>query len=195
MRLILASTSIYRRQLLERLGLAFDVQAPETDETPAPGERPAALARRLALAKASAVAALAGDAVVIGSDQVATLDGRQPLGKPGNFDRARDQLLAASGRTMSFHTAFAVVAPGRAPQVDCVDIAVRFRSLTLAEIERYLQLEAPFDCAGAAKSEGLGITLLESMTTTDPTALIGLPLIRVAAALRAVGIDPLAPPP
>ena len=194
-RLVLASTSPYRRELLGRLRLPFDVMSPDVDETPVPGETPAPLASRLALAKASAVARLAPSAVVIGSDQVATLDGREPLGKPGDAERARRQLRAASGRTMRFHTAFAVVSPARDPIVETVVIEVRFRTLGDAEIDRYLTLEQPFDCAGSARSEGLGIALLESMTTDDPTALIGLPLIRVAAALRAVGLDPLADAP
>ncbi|MGE0314841.1 MAG: nucleoside triphosphate pyrophosphatase [Lautropia sp.] len=195
MRLILASTSPYRRTLLSRLMLDFDVEDPAADETPAPGEAPLALARRLALAKAQSVAGRRAGCVVIGSDQVATLDQRTPIGKPGNADRARRQLLDASGRTMWFHTAFAVVAPGREPIVESVPVEVRFRPLDPAHVDRYLALEAPFDCAGSAKSEGLGVALLEEIRTTDQTALVGLPLIRLAAALRAVGIDPLAPAP
>lgn len=190
-RLILASTSTYRHELLSRLRLPFEVRSPGVDETPAADERPAELASRLALAKARSVFIAEPDAVVIGSDQVASLDGREPIGKPGDFDRARLQLQAASGRTMRFHTAFAVLAPRHAEKVETVVIDVRFRTLTDAEIDRYLTLDQPFDCAGAARSEGLGIALLEAMTTEDPTALIGLPLIRVAAALRAVGLDPL----
>lgn len=193
MRLILASTSPYRRELLARLGRPFEVVAPGVDETPGPDERPAALAARLALAKARAVAATAPDAVVIGSDQVATLDDAQPLGKPGTAERARQQLQAASGRTMRFHTAVAVVAPERDPIETLATIEVRFRVLSDQQIERYLALEQPFDCAGAARSEGLGIALLERITADDPTALVGLPLIRVAAALRSVGLDPLGP--
>jgi septum formation protein len=194
MHLILASTSIYRRQLLARLGLPFETRAPGVDEAPLAGEAPAAQAARLARAKARAVAddaRVARAAVVIGSDQVATLDGIEPLGKPGTFERARRQLQAASGRTMQFHTSFAVIAPGTAVIEETVTIVVRFRRLDDDEIDRYLALEQPFDCAGAARSEGLGIALLESIVTDDPTALIGLPLIRVAAALRAVGLDPL----
>ncbi len=195
MRLILASTSPYRRELLGRLGLPFEVVAPGVDETPAGGERPRALAERLALAKAQAVALVQGGrSVVIGSDQVATLDDIEPIGKPGDAQRARRQLQAASGRTMRFHTAFAVVATDRAPIRELVTIDVRFRPLSDAEIDGYLAREQPFDCAGAARSEGLGITLLESIRAEDPTALVGLPLIRVAAALRAVGLDPLAAP-
>ena len=194
MRLILASSSIYRRQLLARLGLPFETLTPAVDETPVAGEPPAALATRLARAKARTVAAdttVAGPAVVIGSDQVATLDDIEPLGKPGTFERARRQLQAASGRTMRFYTAFAVIAPGTAVIEETVSIVVRFRQLDDDEIDHYLALEQPFDCAGAARSEGLGIALLESIVTDDPTALIGLPLIRVAAALRTVGLDPL----
>ncbi len=192
-RLILASTSPYRRELLARLRLPFDVRAPDTDETPAPDETPAELAHRLALAKAASVARHEPAAVIIGSDQVASLDGREPIGKPGTAERARRQLRAASGRMMRFHTAFAVLAPGHEAIVETVLIDVRFRHLDDAAIDRYLELDQPFDCAGSARSEGLGIALLESMTTDDPTALIGLPLIRVAAALRSVGIDPLGP--
>ena len=192
-RLILASTSTYRRDLLARLRLPFEVRSPDADETPAPGEPPAGLASRLALAKARSIFTAEPDAVVIGSDQVATLDGCEPIGKPGSFERAREQLRAASGRTMRFHTAFAVLAPRHAPIEETAVIDVRFRTLSDDEIDRYLTLDEPFDCAGAARSEGLGIALLEAMRTDDPTALIGLPLIRVAAALRAVGLDPLGP--
>lgn len=192
-RLILASTSPYRRELLARLRLPFEVRSPDVDETPLAAERPAALARRLALAKAQAVFATTPTAVVIGSDQVATLDGSEAIGKPGDVERARRQLRAASGRTMYFHTAFAVLAPQRPPIVEIVDVEVRFRALADDEIDRYLALDRPFDCAGAARSEGLGIALLEAMRTDDPTALIGLPLIRVAAVLRSVGLDPLGP--
>lgn len=192
MRLILASTSRYRRELLSRLRIDFEVDDPQIDETPLADEAPLQLALRLALAKAQAVAARHPEAVVIGSDQVATLDQRTPIGKPGDAARARRQLQEASGRSLWFHTAFAVIAPARKPIVESVPIEVRFRTLDSNEIDRYLELEAPFDCAGSAKSEGLGIALLEEIRTADQTALIGLPLIRVTAALRAVGIDPLA---
>ena len=192
MRLILASSSPYRRELLARLRLDFDVESPDVDETPQAGESPLDLAMRLALAKARRVASRHPDAVVIGSDQVATLDGQTPIGKPGDAIRARRQLLEVSGRTLWFHTAYAVIAPGREPIVGSEPIEVRFRSLKEAEIDRYLELEAPYDCAGSAKSEGLGIVLLDEIRTTDQTALVGLPLIRVAAALRALGIDPIA---
>ncbi|MDH0863277.1 Maf family nucleotide pyrophosphatase [Mitsuaria sp. GD03876] len=187
--LILGSTSRYRRDLLERLRVPFDVASPEVDETPQPGESPAALARRLALAKARAVAARFPEALVIGADQVADLDG-QPLGKPGTHERAVEQLRAMRGRTVVFQTALAVVcaASGFAAE-DLAPVRVRFRALSDAEIERYLRAEQPYDCAGSAKAEGLGIALLEAIESDDPTALIGLPLIRTAALLRRGGLD------
>ncbi|KTT20933.1 Maf family nucleotide pyrophosphatase [Pseudacidovorax intermedius] len=186
---ILGSTSRYRRELLSRLHLPFDVQAPEVDETPRPGEAPAALAARLALAKAQAVAARFPEAVVIGSDQVADLDG-EPLGKPGDHARATAQLQRMRGRTLVFQTALAVVckATGFAQQ-DLAPVRVVFRNLSDAAIEHYLRTEQPYDCAGSAKSEGLGIALLESIDSDDPTALIGLPLIRTCRLLRAAGVD------
>ena len=191
--LILASTSRYRRELLERLRLPFQVMPPEVDETPQTDEGPAALAQRLALAKARAVAALEPDAVVIGSDQVADLDGT-PVGKPGTHDRAVAQLRSMSGRSVVFQTAVAVVCEARGyADVALVPITVRFRTLTDAEIEHYLRAETPYDCAGSAKSEALGIALLEAIESDDPSALVGLPLIRTCALLRAAGIDPLAP--
>ena len=191
--LILASTSRYRRELLERLRLPFEVQSPEVDETPLAGELPAALAQRLAFAKAKAVAAQHADAVVIGADQVADLDGK-PIGKPGSHERATEQLRLMRGRRVIFHTAVAVVceATGFAGSV-LSPVSVRFRQLTDAEIEHYLHLEQPYDCAGSAKAEGLGITLLDAIDSDDPTALIGLPLIRTSALLRQAGIDPLQP--
>jgi len=190
--LILASTSPYRRELLERLRLPFTVHAPDTDETPQPGELPAALACRLALAKAHAVAQQHPAAVVIGSDQVADLDGT-PIGKPGTHARAVAQLRLMSGRTVVFQTAVAVVciASGFAEQA-LAAVRVQFRDLSDAEIERYLQAEKPYDCAGSAKSEGLGISLLTAIESDDPTALIGLPLMRTCALLRRAGIDVLA---
>jgi septum formation protein len=193
-RLILASTSRYRRELLERLRLPFEVRAPQVDETPRPGEAAAALAQRLARAKAEAVAAAeAGDAVVIGSDQVAELDGA-PIGKPHTHERARVQLRSMSGRQVMFHTAVAVVRAQRSfAGLALAPVTVRFRTLSEHEIERYLQLEQPYDCAGSAKSEGLGIALLDAIESDDPTALIGLPLMRTCALLRAAGLDPLAP--
>jgi septum formation protein len=183
--LILASTSRYRRELLQRLRLPFDVLSPEVDETPLAGEPPAQLAERLALAKAQAVATLHPGAWVIGSDQVADLDGR-PIGKPGTHERAVAQLQAMRGRAVVFQTAVAVVAPGFA-EVERVPVTVRLRNLSDAEIERYLRLEQPYDCAGSAKSEGLGISLLDAIESNDPTALIGLPLIATTRLLRASG--------
>ena len=191
--LVLASTSRYRRELLQRLRLPFDVQAPEVDETALDGEAPAALALRLALAKAQAVASQRPSAVVIGSDQVCDLDGAA-IGKPGSHARATAQLRQLSGRTAVFQTAVAVVRldTGYA-QVLLAPVTVRFRALGDAEIERYLRLEEPYDCAGSAKCETLGIALLEAIESDDPTALIGLPLIQTCALLRAAGVDPLRP--
>lgn len=187
--LILGSTSPYRRELLARLRLPFDVAAPDVDETPQPGEPPHALACRLALAKAKTVAARFPAALVIGSDQVADLDG-QPLGKPGNHARAVAQLRQMRGRTVVFQTAVAVVCRDTGfAEVDLAPVRVKFRELTDAEIEAYLRAETPYDCAGSAKSEGLGITLLESIENDDPTALVGLPLIRTARLLRAAGLQ------
>jgi septum formation protein len=190
--LILASTSRYRRELLERLRLPFQVLAPGVDEAPLPGEAPAALARRLALAKAQAVARLHPQAVVIGSDQVADLDGHS-LGKPGTHDKAVAQLRLMRGHSVVFQTAVAVVcqAQGYADE-RLAEVRVRFRDLSDAEIENYLRAEQPYDCAGSAKSEGLGIALLQAIDSDDPTALIGLPLIRTCELLRAAGIDLLA---
>ena len=186
--LVLASTSRYRRELLQRLGLDFTVQAPEVDETPAASEAPRALALRLALAKAQAVAAMHPEAVVIGSDQVADLAG-EPLGKPGTHARATLQLQRMRGQRVVFQTAVAVVcqATGFA-QVDLAPVEVQFRALNDHEIERYLLAEQPYDCAGSAKSEGLGISLLDAIHNDDPTALIGLPLIRTCRLLRAAGL-------
>ncbi len=191
--LILASTSRYRRELLERLRLPFSVAAPEVDESPLPGEVPRATAARLALAKARTVAAKHPDAVVIGSDQVAELDGA-PIGKPGSHARAVAQLRAMSGRTVLFHTAVAVVRLSSRYSAEAVAaVTVQVRQLDAAEIEHYLLTEQPYDCAGSAKSETLGIALLESIDSDDPTALVGLPLIRTCALLRAAGLDPLRP--
>ena len=189
--LVLGSTSRYRRELLQRLGLPFTVAAPDVDETPLQGEAPRALALRLALAKAHAVAAQHPDAVVIGSDQVADLRG-QPLGKPGTHERASAQLQRMSGETVIFQTAVAVVCAATGfEQVDLAPVEVRFRTLKGDEIERYLHAEQPYDCAGSAKSEGLGIALLASIENDDPTALVGLPLIRTCRMIRAAGIQVL----
>ena len=186
--LVLGSTSRYRRELLQRLGLPFTVAAPDVDETPLQGEAPRALALRLALAKAHAVAAQHPDAVVIGSDQVADLHG-QPLGKPGTHKRASAQLQRMSGETVIFQTAVAVVCAATGfEQVDLAPVEVRFRTLKGDEIERYLHAEQPYDCAGSAKSEGLGISLLDAILSDDPTALVGLPLIRTCRMLRAAGL-------
>ena len=186
--LILGSTSRYRRELLQRLHLPFEVVAPDVDETPFPGEAPSALALRLALAKAHAVAQRHPNAVVIGSDQVADLAG-EPLGKPGTHERAVAQLQRMRGQTVVFQTALAVVclATGFAQQ-DLAPVRVRFRDLSDAEIDRYLRIEQPYDCAGSAKSEGLGIALLDAIDSDDPTALVGLPLIRTCRLLRAAGV-------
>ena len=187
--LILGSTSRYRRELLERLRVPFDVVNPDVDETPLPGEAPQALATRLALAKAKAVAALHPNAVVIGSDQVADLNG-EPLGKPGTHERAVVQLQRMRGQTVIFQTAVSVVCQASGfEQTELAQIKVRFRELSDAEIEAYLRAEEPYDCAGSAKSEGLGIALLDAIDNDDPTALIGLPMIRTARLLRAAGID------
>ena len=190
-RLILGSTSRYRRELLARLRLPFDVVAPDVDESPRAGETPSALACRLALEKARAVASQHPAAVVIGADQVAELDG-QAIGKPGTHANAVAQLRRLSGRRVVFHTALAVVrADIGFEQSGLAPVRVQFRVLSDAEIERYLRLEQPYDCAGSAKCETLGIALLESIESDDPTALVGLPLIRTAILLRAAGIDPL----
>lgn len=191
--LVLGSTSVYRRELLSRLKLPFEVQAPHVDETAQSGETPAALARRLALAKALAVASTRPEAIVIGSDQVADLEG-QALGKPGDHERATLQLRLMRGQCVLFHTAVAVVcaATGFA-QIEVAVVRARFRHLGDSEIEAYLRAEQPYDCAGSAKCEGLGIALLDAIDSDDPTALIGLPLIRTCQLLRAVGLDPLLP--
>lgn len=187
-RLVLASTSPYRRELLARLRLPFDVARPGTDETPLPGEAPAALAQRLATAKAAAVAATEPDAWVLGSDQVAELDGA-PLGKPGSRARALSQLQSMSGRAIAFRTGVCLAhADGRSSTV-LDTTTVRFRELTDDEIARYVDAEQPFDSAGSFKSEGLGIALFEAIESQDPTALIGLPLIATAQLLRDAGFQ------
>lgn len=192
--LILGSTSPYRRELLARLRLPFEIASPQVDETPVPEESPRDLACRLALAKARAVAARFPTAVVIGSDQVADMDG-EPLGKPGTHERAVAQLRRMRGRTVVFQTAVAVVCQESGfEQTELAQVRVRFRDLSDAEIEAYLLAETPYDCAGSAKSEGLGIALLASIENDDPTALIGLPLIRTAKLLRAAGLPLLVKP-
>jgi len=186
--LILGSTSPYRRELLQRLRLPFEVASPHVDETPDPGESPQGLAERLAMAKAQAVALKYPHAVVIGSDQVADLDG-EPLGKPGNHANAVRQLQRMRGRMVVFQTAVAVVCheTGFAEQA-LAQVKVKFRQISDQAIEDYLQAEQPYDCAGSAKSEGLGIALLHSIENQDPTALVGLPLIQTCHLLRAAGI-------
>ncbi len=186
--LVLGSTSPYRCALLSRLNVPFTVSAPQVDETPRANERPQDLAQRLALAKAQDVATHHPNAVVIGSDQVADLNGT-PLGKPGDHERATEQLRRMRGKTIVFHTAVAVVclASGFA-QGDLAEVRVRFRDLSDEEIDAYLLAETPYDCAGSAKSEGLGIALLSAIHSDDPTALIGLPLIRTCQLLRSAGV-------
>jgi len=185
--LILASTSPYRRELLARLGLPFSVHRPDVDEHRMPGEPPLARAERLALAKASTVAALHPHAVVIGADQVAAC-GALILDKPGNADTARAQLRAQSGRSVQFFSAVAIVQAGSTSNDCFTDLTTVFlRTLSEAEIDAYIAADRPFDCAGSLRSEGLGISLCERIESTDPTGLIGLPLIRLAAALRARG--------
>lgn len=186
--LVLASTSPYRRELLERLQIPFEICAPETDESPLPGETPAATAERLAAAKAQAAVARYPDALIIGSDQVAYC-GERRYGKPGTREKSRDQLRSLSGQTVVFHTGLCLLnaVSGRRHLLG-VPTEARFRELGDAEIERYLDQEDALNCAGSARSEGLGITLLEWMRSDDPTALVGLPLIALANMLRAEGI-------
>jgi septum formation protein len=186
--LVLGSTSRYRQELLQRLRIPFEVSAPDVDETPRTGEAPRDLALRLSLDKARAVAARFPQAVVIGSDQVADLRG-QPLGKPGNHARAVAQLRQMRGQTVVFQTAVSVVCLETGfEQATLAPVRVQFRQLDDAEIEAYLLAEQPYDCAGSAKSEGLGISLLDAIDSDDPTALIGLPLIRTCQLLRAAGV-------
>jgi septum formation protein len=186
---ILGSTSRYRKELLSRLQIPFDTAAPDVDETPHPNESPKDLAMRLALAKAHAVALKNPQAVVIGSDQVADLEG-EPLGKPGNHANATLQLKRMRGKTVIFQTALSVVClTTRFEKTDLAAVKVKFRDLSDSEIESYLLAEEPYDCSGSAKSEGLGIALLESIESDDPTALIGLPLIRTCLMLREAGVN------
>jgi len=193
-RLVLASTSPFRRELLARLGLTFATAAPDVDETRRPGEDPVALVRRLAEAKARAVAGTFPDALIIGSDQVACI-GDAVLGKPGTRERAIEQLARAAGQAVVFQTGLCLydAAAGRA-RVACEPFRVRFRPLSRAQIEGYVDREKPLNCAGSFKSEGLGVALFESMEGADPSALIGLPLIRLVALLAEAGVDPLLTP-
>ena len=189
MRLILASSSPYRQDMLKRLGLPFTATPPHVDESPLPGEPPARLAMRLARAKAAAVAVQNPGALVIGSDQVATFDSR-PVGKPGSHDAATAQLRRLSGRSVEFHSALCVT-DGRRELADDVVTVCRFRTLEDDEIENYLLRERPYDTAGSAKAEGLGIALMDAMQSDDPTAIIGLPLISLSRMLREFGLNPL----
>ena len=193
-RLVLASTSRYRAALLDRLGIAYAVDAPGVDEAALPGESAAAACVRLAEAKARAVAARHPDALVLGSDQIADCQGRH-VGKPGTVERAREQLRAQSGRAVTFHTGVALLdaATGRS-YVERVDVVSRFRVLSDAEIGAYLAREVPLDCAGSVRSEGLGIALFDAIDSDDPTALVGLPLIATCRLLRYAGVDVLSTP-
>jgi len=188
-KLVLASTSPYRRQLLERLGIRFTVAAPDVDESPLPGETPIDLANRLARAKAEVIARRHPSSVVIGSDQVALL-GRDVIGKPGNPERCIEQLKALSGQRLAFHTAVNVIHSDTASNESHLDITtVQFRKLTNDEIERYVARERPVNCAGGFKAEALGIALFDRIDSQDPTALIGLPLIWLSSALRRAGFS------
>jgi septum formation protein len=186
--LVLASSSAYRKELLSRLQLPFEVAAPDIDETPQPGETPSATALRLAREKAAAVAAKLPGAIVIGSDQVATLDGEQ-IGKPGNHANALAQLQKMRGREVIFHTALCVW-DGRnnTSQLEDIQTVVKFRDLPDEELDAYLRIEQPYDCAGSAKNEALGIAILERIDSSDPTALTGLPLIALTGMLRNLGV-------
>ncbi len=192
--IVLASTSRYRRQLLERLRLPFEVHAPQVEEAPLPGETPRATALRLARTKAEDVAMRFSGAIVIGSDQTLDLNG-QSLGKPLAHDAALGQLQSLQGRTVVFYTALAVAGPVTSRvQLDCVPTTVTFRKLPSVQLEAYLRADQPYDCAGAAKIESLGVALVEAVESDDPTALIGLPLIRLTSMLASAGIDVLACP-
>ena len=179
--------------MLARLKIPFSCRSPHVDETPWPGETPIALAQRLALQKAQAIAREAPEAIVIGADQVLDCNGRA-LGKPGNFEAAHSQLCELSAQTVTFHSAIAVVTP-TSTQLRVSACKAVFRALTRAQIEHYLDVEEPFDTAGSAKAESLGIALLSSLESDDPTAIIGLPLIELTRLLVCAGIDPIAPPP
>lgn len=189
MQLILASSSPYRKNMLQRLGIPFTSVSPDVDETPLTSESPVDLAMRLSVAKAHAVAQQYPKALIIGSDQVATISG-SPIGKPGSFERARLQLQELSGQTVEFHSALCLT-DGTRDMVADVITECRFRTLTDAEIVNYLERDTPYDTAGSAKAESLGIALMESMRSDDPTAIIGLPLIKLSQMLRAFGLNPL----
>lgn len=192
-RLVLASSSAYRRELLSRLQLPFDVAVPDIDETPLPGETPSATALRLAREKAAAVALTLPGRIVIGSDQVATLDDEQ-IGKPGNHANALAQLQKMRGHEVVFHTALCVwdgraADPAAGAQIEDIQTVVTFRDLPDAELDAYLRIEQPYDCAGSAKNEALGIAILERIDSADPTALTGLPLIALTGMLRRIGVS------
>ena len=190
-RLILGSSSVYRKELLSRLGIPFEVAAPDIDESPLPGEAPETTALRLAQAKAAAIAAKHPGALIIGSDQVATLDGEQ-IGKPGTHENALKQLQTMRGKRVIFHTALCLL-DGRkngkdAIQFQNVQTFVTFRDLPDAELDAYLKIEQPYDCAGSARNEAMGIAILEKIESDDPTALTGLPLIALTTMLRKAGV-------
>lgn len=188
MDLILASTSPYRKQLLQRLAIPFRCEPPETDETPLPGESPTALASRLASAKAASVAARFPQALVLGSDQVASIDGTC-IGKPENHENAALQLRASSGHRVSFYTGLSLMSEATGLKLETMEtVTVTFRTLSETEIQSYLQQERPYDCAGSFKCEGLGISLFERITGDDPTSLEGLPLIATSRLLREAGL-------
>ena len=187
--LILASSSPYRRELLERLRISFSISAPEIDETPHTGELPGQLALRLAIEKAEVIAKRFPDSIVIGADQAASLHGT-PLGKPGTTEVARNQLQQMSGQTVVFHSAMAVISAGHIQSIDVPTTCV-FRTLSKEAIERYIAIDQPLDTAGSARAECLGIALMQSMQSTDPTAIIGLPLIALTQMLSVCGLDPL----
>lgn len=191
MKLVLASTSPYRRELLARLGVPFEVAAPDVDETPLPGEAPDDTAQRLSVLKARAVAEKFPDALVIGSDQVALLEGRQ-LGKPGTHEKAVEQLKSMRGKALEFHTALTLL-NARTGRVQTANVPVRLimRDYTDAQIEAYLKKDQPYNCCGSARSESLGIALIARYETEDPNALVGLPLIKLTEMLASEGLDVL----
>lgn len=192
LRLILGSSSKYRKELLSRLCIPFEVSVPNIDETPHPNEAPQETALRLAMAKAAAIAAITPNSLVIGSDQVATLDGEQ-IGKPGTHENALKQLQKMRGRRVIFHSALCLldnrhINPENTTQLENIQTFVTFRDLPDAELDAYLHIEKPYDCAGSAKNEGLGIAVIEKIESTDPTALTGLPLIALTTMLRRAGV-------
>lgn len=192
-RLILGSSSRYRKELLARLQLPFEIAIPDIDESPLNGEAPETTAMRLAREKAAAIAIQSPDALIIGSDQVATLDGEQ-IGKPGSHENALKQLQKMRGRRVIFHTALCLwdsrkSTPEESIQLQNVQTFVTFRNLPDAELDAYLRIEQPYDCAGSAKNEGLGIAVIEKIESTDPTALTGLPLIALTTMLRQAGME------